>query len=693
MMSKSWNNKRRGARQGHRRVFMVEALEDRKLLATTTGTFSAPSLTGLITQAWQGTDTSRAAINTMLSALQAQLTSGPLADLTAGTVDGNGFVTEVQGLVGSYVQNVDQQLLPHFVNIDQLLRLQGQRVAADMVALNQGSAVGLITSSTLATEAKAAINSLTAGPIYSLATPISDYVTATQVFETQFRSVATGLGSTTTALSTSDANLTVQALAEAYRANLHAGLQVTHPNISNEADTAITTLENASAAITSTGTAAQTELTTAITAFDTALLGTTGLFGSQGTVSRVNAELGYVPQNLTVQRSDTTISSVSGTGTSSGTADLTATLTSASTGKGIAGAIVSFTLAGAFAGTAVTDSSGVATLTGVPTSSSTGTTTGSVVASFAGDLSNKLSFNSGDLVLNQDGSTTSLVSSLNPSATGQSVTFTATVVPATGTGTPTGTVTFKDGTTTLGTGTLNGSGVATFSTSTLSQGTHSITAAYGGDTNFTTSTSTAVSQVVNQRSSTTTVVSSVNPSVASQPVTFTATVAPATGTGTPTGTVTFKDGTTTIGTGTLNGSGVATVSSGTLAGGAHSITAVYGGDTNFTSSTSSPFSQQVNPASTTNTLASNANPSVSGQSVTFTATVAVVSPGTEAPTGTVNFLDGSTQIGTGTLDDNGKATFSTGALTVGTHSITAVSVGNAEFATSTSNVVSQVVNA
>ena len=442
-MSTHRNNRRQGARPGKRRVFVVECLEDRRLLAT--GTFNAPSLSGLIAQAWQGKDTSHAAINTMLKALQAQLTSGPLADLQAGTVNGDGYVTEVQSLVGSYAQNVNQQLLPHFVNIDQLLLLQGQRMVADAVALNQENVVGQIDDATLTTEAQTAINSLTAGPIYSLDTPVSAYVSTTQLFETELKSVATGLGASTSPLTTADANLTVQALAEAYRANLHAGLQVTHPNISNEADTAITTLENAAAAITSTGTAAQTELTTAITAFDTAVLDTTGLFGPQGKVSQVNAEYGYVPHNLTVQRSDTTMSSVSGTGTSSGTATLTATLTSASTGTGIAGAIVSFTLDGAFAGTAVTDSSGVATLTDVPTTGTTGTTTGSVVASFAGDLANKLSFNSGDLVLSQDGSTTTLASSLNPSTFGQSVTFTATVAAATGTGTPTGSVTFKDG--------------------------------------------------------------------------------------------------------------------------------------------------------------------------------------------------------------------------------------------------------
>src|SRR3954454_1263728 len=163
-MSTIRDERRQGVRTGRRRMLQVEGLEDRRLLATSTGTFTAPSLTGLITQAWQGKDTSRAAINTMLKALQTQLTSGPLADLQAGTVNGDGFVTEVQGLVGSYAQNVNQQLLPHFVNIDQLLLLQGQRIVADAVALNQANFVGLITDSTLATQAQTAINTLTAGP-------------------------------------------------------------------------------------------------------------------------------------------------------------------------------------------------------------------------------------------------------------------------------------------------------------------------------------------------------------------------------------------------------------------------------------------------------------------------------------------------------------------------------------------------
>jgi hypothetical protein len=92
--------------------------------------------------------------------------------------------------------------------------------------------------------------------------------------------------------------------------------------------------------------------------------------------------------------------------------------------------------------------------------------------------------------------TTVLASSLNPSAPGQAATFTATVSAVSpATGTPTGTVTFNDGTTMLGTAILSG-GRATFSTSTLSTGTHSITAAYSGDTNFGGSTSLVLVQTV-----------------------------------------------------------------------------------------------------------------------------------------------------------------------------------------------------
>src|SRR2546425_2990603 len=191
-------------------------------------------------------------------------------------------------------------------------------------------------------------------------------------------------------------------------------------------------------------------------------------------------------------------------------------------------------------------------------------------------------------------------------------------------------------------------GVATFSTGALSVGTHSITAAYLGDGNFLTSTSTAVSQVVNKAATSTSLTSSANPSVFGQSVTFTATVAAVSpGAGTPTGAVNFLDGATVIGTGTLNAARTATFSTGALSVATHSFTATYLGDGNFLTSTSGAVSQVVNKASTTTSLTSSVNPSVFGQSVIFTATVAVVSPCAGTPTGTVNFLDGATVICTG----------------------------------------------
>src|SRR5262249_8795776 len=152
---------------------------------------------------------------------------------------------------------------------------------------------------------------------------------------------------------------------------------------------------------------------------------------------------------------------------------------------------------------------------------------------------------------------------------GQSVTFTATV---TGGGpTPTGTVTFLDGAATLGTGALNASAQATFSTSSLVGGNHSITAVYSGDINYAGSTSAVLVQTVNPGSSTTSLSSSLNPASTGVAITFSATVSPvAPAFGTPSGTVTFLDGTTTLGTGTLSG-GKATFTTSSLTSGSHTI--------------------------------------------------------------------------------------------------------------------------
>jgi hypothetical protein len=270
--------------------------------------------------------------------------------------------------------------------------------------------------------------------------------------------------------------------------------------------------------------------------------------------------------------------------------------------------------------------------------------------------------------------TTTLASSLNPSTYGSSVKLTATVSPSAATGT----VTFKDGSTTLGTGTLS-SGTAMFTTSTLTAGAHSIMASYGGNSAYNTSTSSALSQTVNKASSTTTLASSANPSTYGSSVKFTATV-----TSGATGTVTFKDGSTTLGTGTLS-SGKATFATSSLTAGSHSVTASYGGDTNFNGSASSALSQTVNKANTSTTVGSSSNPSAYGSSVTFTATIS-----STTATGTVTFKDGTTTLGTGTVS-SGVATYTTSSLAIGSHSITAVYSGDSNYNTSTSSKLTQTV--
>jgi Bacterial Ig-like domain (group 3) len=236
-----------------------------------------------------------------------------------------------------------------------------------------------------------------------------------------------------------------------------------------------------------------------------------------------------------------------------------------------------------------------------------------ITAVYLGDSSHS---GSTSLPVNQfvlTATTTALTSSVNPSIYGNAVTFSATVTSALGAPPNGESVTFMLGTTVLGTAALS-NGTANFPISTLGAGTKAVKAVYGGDATFASSTSTAVHQSVTKAASTTVVVSSLNPSIFGQPVTFTATVAPQFS-GTPTGRVTFKNGTTTLGTTTLSG-GVASFTTTKLAAGTLSITAEYQGSPSFTSSTSTPLSQVVNPASATLTLVSSPNPSTHEEAVT-----------------------------------------------------------------------------
>jgi uncharacterized repeat protein (TIGR03803 family) len=186
--------------------------------------------------------------------------------------------------------------------------------------------------------------------------------------------------------------------------------------------------------------------------------------------------------------------------------------------------------------------------------------------------------------------TTTLTSSPDPSIYGQAVTFTATVTSSKGSPPDGESVTFVKNPSVLGTATLSG-GSASLTTSTMKAGKTGVRAVYGGDANFATSTSYVFDQLVYKATTTTTVVSSQNPSSLGQSVTFTANITPQFG-GKITGTVTFYDGTTTLNTVAISG-GTAKFSTSTLTSGKHSITATYNGSTNFDSSSAS-LTQTVN---------------------------------------------------------------------------------------------------
>jgi len=292
--------------------------------------------------------------------------------------------------------------------------------------------------------------------------------------------------------------------------------------------------------------------------------------------------------------------------------------------------------------------------------------------------------------VNAAATSTAVTSSQNPSSSGQAVTFTATVTanPPSG-ATPVGSVTFFVDGVAVATVGLSGSGTANFTTTTLSPGPHTIVASYNpGNSNFSPSSATTNQSVLT--ATTTTITSSKNPSNVGDSVTFTATVSGSGGT--PTGTVTFKDGATALATVPLSGT-TATFTTSSLTAGSHSITASYNGDATFSASTSPTLTQVVNQpglTATTTTLTSSANPSNLGQPVTLTATVAPTS-GAGTPTGTVTFTDGATTLGTGTLS-GGQATFTTSSLSAGNHTITASYSGDANFGTSTSPALAQVVN-
>ncbi len=293
---------------------------------------------------------------------------------------------------------------------------------------------------------------------------------------------------------------------------------------------------------------------------------------------------------------------------------------------------------------------------------------------------------------------TTVNSSGNSSVVGTAVTYTATITSAGGTPNG-GTVAFQDGGSTIancGSQPVS-AGSASCVATPATAGAHSITAIYSpGTAPFAGSTSGAITQTVTQGTTHTTLSASPNPGGDGQNVTLTATVALATGAGTPTGTVQFQDnGNPITSPNDCSAVHLATLTvtcTTTLTAGTYSLSAVYSGDTNFTTSTGTT-SEPVYPATVT-TLASSStgDTSVVGEGVTYSAVVASTST---VNAGTVAFTDGGSPIANCTTVNvvNGSAICDATPGSVGDHTIVATYLpGAAAFGGSVSNPLTQTVN-
>ena len=254
--------------------------------------------------------------------------------------------------------------------------------------------------------------------------------------------------------------------------------------------------------------------------------------------------------------------------------------------------------------------------------------------------------------------------------------------------TPTGTISLLDGTMVIGTDTISAAGSFTFTTSQLAIGPHTFTARYSGDSNNTTVTSAPIAVAVQQARSATALTTSANPSTQGNPLTLTATVT--SDSPNSSGSVSFLDGSTVLGTVALAANGNASLSTSTLALGTHTLTATYAGDTDHTSSSSIAVSELVVRSSAI-TFTSNDNPSASGQSVTFTTQIS--GSGEVVPTGTATFRDNGALLATVPLSGSSAASFTTNALSVGTHMVTVSYSGDSNFAATGAQLTQTVVNA
>jgi sugar lactone lactonase YvrE len=375
-------------------------------------------------------------------------------------------------------------------------------------------------------------------------------------------------------------------------------------------------------------------------------------------------------------------------------------------GNVVSGASVSFSapgtgVSGTFTGgsasdAVTTDATGTATAPTFTANSTTGTY--NVSASVSG-VTTTAAFSLTNVANQYTTATTLAVTPTGAQTYGQSLLLTATVAPFTDAGiTATGTIYFYDSGVGIGSVVLTSSsgGVVSMTVSLPAVSTHSYTATYSGDNNFAGSASTASVVVIGKATATLSgaAVSLNYGQSGTAPVTVSGQHA-GTGVALPTGTVTYQIGTMAPGTTSLV-SGVASIPiPGTLATGTYTMNVTYNGDSNYASGGSTNISITINKLTSTTTVTSSLNPASLNSSITLAATVKPAATSSGVPTGSVIFYDGSTAL-TATaisLNTSGTASYTTSTLAAGSHNITAVYSGDANFNTSTSPTLVQVVAA
>jgi hypothetical protein len=277
-----------------------------------------------------------------------------------------------------------------------------------------------------------------------------------------------------------------------------------------------------------------------------------------------------------------------------------------------------------------------------------------------------------NFTVNQAHPTVSFSVSPTGSAFGQTVTLFAAVAPELG-GEPTGTITFFDGTTSLGVVSLSDRN-AQLKVSNLTVDTHHLSAHYSGDDNFVAATSEVLEHIVGRMATSTTVGASANPVLPSTPVTFVANVTAQTPglASKPSGKVTFYAGNGVLGTATVAG-GVATLQVKSFDVGTYSVTARYEGDTSFAPSTSPAISEVSSESATTIAITTTPEQPLFLQSVQLNAHL---SSGGGVPTGEVTFKTLARTLGTAPIGPNGDATLTVPTLDADTRVIVAEYAGD-----------------